>query len=230
MRFAVGVIFRFSSSSRRPGFRRCLSTRCALSVWSCCRPPQEPLGSELLVFNWDHHINSGVDVGRGHFDRPHVGDVANRRSSIEAKKTVCCVCYCCAFPYVRGAVRNQGRREDGKTNEVNDLHSFRGHAADVGSSWSRATVQQTPGNWLSTHEIQRWGSYAPSNISDAVCVARAGWPHLKHLLWHTAEAHRQCRLRRWQCWVADWRLHRLTWMISVFGFRHFGNGRVPFHM
>ena len=27
-----------------------------------------------------HHVNSGEDVDRGHFVRPHVGDVANRRS------------------------------------------------------------------------------------------------------------------------------------------------------
>ena len=38
------------------------------------------VGIEVLGFHWDHHINSGVDVDRGHFDRPHVGDVASRRS------------------------------------------------------------------------------------------------------------------------------------------------------
>ena len=48
------------------------------------------------------------------------------------------------------------RGEDGKTNEVNDLHSFRGHAAEVASSCSRAAVQQTSGDWSSTREIQRW--------------------------------------------------------------------------
>ena len=48
------------------------------------------------------------------------------------------------------------RGEDGKTNEVNDLHSFRGHAANAASSCSRAAVQQTSGDWLSTREIQRW--------------------------------------------------------------------------
>ena len=38
------------------------------------------VGIGALGLNWDHHINSGEDVDRGHFDRPHVGDVANRRS------------------------------------------------------------------------------------------------------------------------------------------------------
>ena len=79
---------------------------------------------------------------------------------------------------MRGAVRNRGRREDGKTNEVTDLHSFRGYAADVGSSFgSRTTAQQT---------------------------------HLKHSLRHTAETQRQFHLPRWQCWIAEWRLHLLT--------------------
>ena len=55
---------------------------------------------------------------------------------------------------MRGAVRNRGRNEDGKTNDVNDLHSFRGYAADVGLSRSRATAQQTSGNMLGTYEIQ----------------------------------------------------------------------------
>ena len=56
----------------------------------------------------------------------------------------------------RRSRETSARAEDGKTNEVNDLHSFRGHAADVASSCSRAAVQQTSGAWLSTREIQRW--------------------------------------------------------------------------
>ena len=38
------------------------------------------VGIGALGLNWDQHINSGEDVDRGHFDRRHVGDVANRRS------------------------------------------------------------------------------------------------------------------------------------------------------
>ena len=73
----------------------------------------------------------------------------------------------------------------------------------------------------------------PCSIKHLRCylsVALAGWPHLKHLLQHTAEAHLQFRLPRLQCRVADWSLHRLTWETSVFGLRYFGYGGVQFHV
>ena len=124
--------------------------RCSKSAWSCRRPLRAPLESELLVFigittsfqvrTWivDTLITHTQETLRI-TDLDTFGDVRSTRRN----KTVCC------FFFVRAPIcawrsrEPSERREDGKTNEVNDLYSFRGHAADVVSSCSRATVQQT---------------------------------------------------------------------------------------
>ena len=80
------------------------------------------------------------------------GDVRSTRRN----KTVCCFFFVRAPICARPSREPRERGEDGKTNEVNNLQSFRRHAADVASSCSRATVQQTSGDWLSTRVIQRW--------------------------------------------------------------------------
>ena len=91
------------------------------------------------------------------------------------------------------------RGEDGKTNEVNGLHSFRGHVAEVASSRSRAAVQQTSGAFEYSRDpalevlyfvllqkqikfIRDTPSSKTKSISDAVSLARAGWSRLKHLI------------------------------------------------
>ena len=91
------------------------------------------------------------------------------------------------------------RGEDGKTNEVNGLHSFRGHVAEVASSCSRAAVadigclveySRDPALEVLYFVLpQKQITFirdAPSSktrsISDVVSVARAGWSHLKHHL------------------------------------------------
>ena len=80
------------------------------------------------------------------------GDVRSTRRN----KTVCCIFFVRAPICARRSREPSERGEDGNTNEVNDLHSFRGHAANAASSCSRAAVQQTSGDWLSTREIKRW--------------------------------------------------------------------------
>ena len=80
------------------------------------------------------------------------GDVRSTRRN----KTVCCIFFVRSPICARRSREPSERGDDGNTNEVNDLHSFRGHAANAASSCSRAAVQQTSGDWLSTREIQRW--------------------------------------------------------------------------
>ena len=93
------------------------------------------------------------------------------------------------------------------------------HDADGGFVVHRNTAPQTSCNlfgWVETH-CQRFHFWCcekrmtlgmrvtptnaepgerrqVSNILDSVSVSSAGWPHLKHVLWHAAEAHRQFRL------------------------------------
>ena len=109
------------------------------------------------------------------------------------------------------------------------------HDADGGFVVHRNTTPQTSSNlfgWVEIH-CQRFSFWCcdkcmtlgmrvtptnaepgerrqVSNISDAISVARAGWPHPKHLLGHTAEAHRQFRLPLGQGRVAEWRVRHLT--------------------
>ena len=107
IRFAFGVIVRFSfsmSTARSPEVSLKLlhgmssskvgssiivsNVRDMLvvveSVFEVCveLSPTAPgtVGIGAFGFKWDHHIISGEDVDRGHFDRPHAGDVANHRS------------------------------------------------------------------------------------------------------------------------------------------------------
>ena len=143
------------------------------------------------------------------------------------------------------------RGEDGKTKEVNVLFSFRGHATDVALSCSRATVQQTSGDWLRTREIQRWRfctSYSHRNrspsflthptekqnqeirqgspISDAVSVARAGWSHLKHFA--VAYCQSTASVSSATLTVLGCRVESSPSDVgdfSVFGLRYFGCGR-----
>ena len=157
------------------------------------------------------------------------------------------VFFLCAPICARRSREPSERGEDGKTNEVNDLHSFRGHAADVASSCSRAAVQQTSGDWLSTREIQRW-RFCTSRCYRSRSLSFVAHPHENKI---NLRCRVCCARRLFTSHAFDLAYRQSTASVSsatltvlgcrvesspsdvedlCFGLRHFGYIRVHFHV